>query len=338
MKRFVSFNPNSPKKRRRKKPIKHGETLAFGSTGTALGLDSPITLSENHLQPILGSPWTPLPNFRTWESSRLSGPALSTAQNYEEPNRSPSTPPGPSPESPPILLTLSNSATDPGQSLEASDLHVYAPPSLSPPSAWGVCKRNVLKAIADAGRSPLDLILDILDPSQDEYELYRVRWFSTSCNKVPCLLDGIFAHSKGRNLVLNWMLPHSLESVCSMVASEMDLAVKELSLPSVEHVSTEFISKWTLESVIEPATLLCPSLLRILEAAAQTPEAKQKNKIKLPKTVQRNFSRLYGATKMGVDLQYSGRTARISTFESMCQVSSGLQSFSLEYRVIKKNN
>jgi hypothetical protein len=301
MKRFVSFNPNSPKKRRRKKPIKYGETLGFGSAGTASGLDSPITLNENHLQPMLDSPWMPLPDFRTWESSRLTGSDLLTAQNYEEPmlpNQFPSTPPGPSPESPPILLTLSNSATGLGQSLEVSGLHVYEPPSLSPPSAWGVCKQKVLKAIADAGRSPIDLILDILDTSQDEYEPYRVRWFSTSCNKVSCLLDGIFAHSKGRNLVLNWMLPHSLESVCSMVASEMDLAVKELSLPSVEHVSSEFISKWTLESVIEPATQLCPSLLRILEAAAQTQEAKRKNKIKLPKTVQRTFYRLYTATKM----------------------------------------
>ncbi|KAH9961657.1 hypothetical protein BGW80DRAFT_1463787 [Lactifluus volemus] len=69
-----------------------------------------------------------------------------------------------------------------------------------------------------------------------------------------------------------------------MVASEMDLVVKELSFPSVEDVSSEFISNWTLERVVEPATKLCPSLLHILEAAAQTQEAKRKNKIKFPKT------------------------------------------------------
>ena len=287
---FVSFNPNSSKKRRRKKPIKHGETLSFESTGTASGLDSPgSTLDENHLQLTLGSPWTPLPNFRTWDSSRQTSSHLPTAQNHQGliqfPPTPPLIPPGPSLESPPILLTLNNSGTDLGQSLEVSDLRVYEPSS-SPPSGWVECKRKVLKAIADAGQSPLDLILDILDSSQDEYEQYRVRWFSTSCNKVSCLLDGILAHSKGHNLVLNWMLPHSLESVCFMVASEMDLAVKELSFPSVAYVSTEFISQWTLKSAIEPATQLCPSLLRILDAAAQTQEAKRKNKIKLPKTVQ----------------------------------------------------
>lgn len=78
-----------------------------------------------------------------------------------------------------------------------------------------------------------------------------------------------------------------------MVASEMDLVTKELSLPSVKHVSSEFVSSWTLEHVIEPATMFCPTLLHILEAAAQTQEAKRKNKIKSLKTVRRNFYRAY---------------------------------------------
>jgi hypothetical protein len=140
--------------------------------------------------------------------------------------------------------------------------------------------------ISEASRSPLDLISDILDVTQDEHEQYRSRWFSPARHsKLSDLLDNIFAHPKGRDLILEWMQPHTLESVCSTVSSEMDLVVKELSLPSVEHVSSEFINNWTLETVIEPATQLCPSLLRILEAAAQTEEAKQKNKIKSPKTV-----------------------------------------------------
>jgi hypothetical protein len=81
------------------------------------------------------------------------------------------------------------------------------------------------------------------------------------------------------------MRPHVLDSVCSLVSSEMDLVVNKLYLPSVEHISSEFINDWTLETVIEPAIQLCPSLSRILEAAAQTVEAKRKNKIKFPKTV-----------------------------------------------------
>jgi hypothetical protein len=67
----------------------------------------------------------------------------------------------------------------------------------------------------------------------------------------------------------------------------MDLVTKELSMPSVEHVSPQFISNWTLDVVLEPATKLCPTLMCILDAAAQTEEAKRKNKIKSPKTVRR---------------------------------------------------
>jgi len=155
-----------------------------------------------------------------------------------------------------------------------------------PRNIWKDCKRTVLKTISDASRLPLDLILDILDPSQDEHEHYCSRWFSSARrSKLSDLLDSIFAHPKGRDLILEWMQPHALKSVCSTVSSEMDLVVKELSLPSVEHVSSEFINDWTLETVIEPATQLCPSLLHILEAAAQTEDAKQKNKIKFVKTV-----------------------------------------------------
>jgi hypothetical protein len=78
----------------------------------------------------------------------------------------------------------------------------------------------------------------------------------------------------------------------------MDLVTKELSLPSVDHVSTEFVSAWTLDRVVEPAIQLCPTLLYILNAAAQTREAKQKNKIKLPKTVRRNFCRMYTSSQI----------------------------------------
>ena len=191
-------------------------------------------------------------------------------------------------ESPPVVLELSSTADELGYTLETSDLRVYentAPASASRSGNWDDCKKKVLMLLSDAGRSPLDIILDILDLRQEEYEQYRSRWFSSNCSKFSALLDRTFEHPKGRGLILHWFSPHLLESVCSTVASEMDLVVKELSLPSVEHVSSEFISKWTLERVVEPATQLCPSLLRILEAAAQTEEAKRKNKIKLPKMV-----------------------------------------------------
>ena len=332
---FVSVNPNSPRKRRRKKLTGYGQVIHFGSTSTASdSLGSAHIPDENQPNAVLGSPWTPLPNFRPWDSSKRTGidlPSVASAPSdvftsdttdnnsfvsctlggyeipedfsYVEPERSP------------VLLKLRKSANSLDGTLEASHLRGYDIPTLTPRNTWRDCKRDVLKMISDASRSPLDLILDILDPSQDEHEQYRSRWFSPSWrSKLSELLDNIFAHPKGQDLILQWMQPHALESICLTVASEMDLVAKELSLPSVEHVSSDFISNWSLKSIIEPATRLCPSLIRILEAAAQTGEAKQKNKIKLPKTV-RHFSGCssYTSTKMWLGLRCSSLPACLST-------------------------
>lgn len=319
---FIIVNPNSPKKRRLEKPITHGQLLSFDSTpttpsgsGSGSGsLDSPRTLhtpDENRAFPNLSSPWVPLAplrRFKTWHPSTLSpGPELESSPWTRTLNRTVDEPTscgtvldkgradGSSfalSTSPPVVLELLNTPSDLGCAFETSNLRAYDYLDNTPPASqngWKDCKKKVLGLLSDAGRSPLDLILDILDLRQEEYEMYRSRWFSSTCNKFSAVLDRTFAHPKGHDLILHWLHPHSLELVCSTVAAEMDLVIKELSLPSVEHVSSEFVSTWTLERVVEPATKLCPSLLRILEAAAQTPEAKHKNKIKTPKTVRRTF-------------------------------------------------
>jgi hypothetical protein len=323
---FVSVNPISPKKRRRKKPIKkpinltsHEEVLTFGDTYVA---------SDSALSTVNTGPWTPLSTSGTWDSSRRDSGLLTpsssfaststdsirrtgstgldiftrsdlftwettTADNDSTFTSNMSTPDDRERDfslGPPVLLKLRNTANE---LLEASELHAYDTSSHLPRNSntWTDCKRKVLKMISDASRSPLDLVLDILDPTQDEHEIYRSRWFTSArCSKISDLLDSIFAHPKGRHLILEWMRPHALESICSVVTSEMDLVSKELYLPSVEHISPQFISNWTLDVVIKPATELCPTLMCILDAAAQTEEAKQKNKIKNSKTVKRTSS------------------------------------------------
>ena len=317
---FVSVNPNSPRKRRRRKLSSgHGQIIHFGAASTNTALDSlgsaHIPDENRPLNAMLGSPWTPIPDFRPWDPSKRTGTNLLTPSTASAPTPSdpmdnnsftsyalgdyeiPEDLPCVEPESIPLLLKLRNTSNNMGRTLEATQSRLHTP-SLTPRSAWRDCKQDVLKMISDASRSPLDLILDILDPSQDKHELYRSRWFSPARHsKLSDLLDSIFAHPKGQDLILQWMKPHALDFICSTVASEMDLVTKELSLPSVEHVSPAFISNWSLESVIEPAIRLCPSLIRILEAAAQTGEAKQKNKIKLPKTVRRYLCFSYTLTK-----------------------------------------
>jgi hypothetical protein len=82
-------------------------------------------------------------------------------------------------ESPPILLELHRKA---GHSmLGTSGMHAYKSPGIPPAaqSTWNECKEKALWMFSDAGCSPLDLILNILDPNQHEYENYCLRWFSS---------------------------------------------------------------------------------------------------------------------------------------------------------------
>ena len=152
---FVSVNPNSPRKRRRKKLTSYGgKVIHFGSTSTASdSLGCARTHDENQPNATLGSPWTPLPNFRPWDSSKwtvsdLPTPAVTSAHSdvftsdttdnasfvscalgdHEIPEDFSYV----EPESSPVLLKLRNSANNSGSTLEASHLHVYDTPSLTP--------------------------------------------------------------------------------------------------------------------------------------------------------------------------------------------------------------
>jgi hypothetical protein len=304
---FVPVNPNAPKKRRNKSLATYGQVLSFSD---ALDSESPRSMPSHDENRPLSSPWMPTPRFRIWGHDW--GPSASTLDSafssvHSESAQTSGLRSGPHSgssgtstsnvgdtstnstardhfaaymhlpvplESPPVLLELRRMAGD--TTLGTSGMREYkssgTPPAAK--SAWKECKENVLKALSDAGRSPLDLVLDILDSTQLEYENYRSRWFSPNNNKLSLLLDQIFAHPKGKDLISCWMKPRILDSVCSMVGSEMDSVVGKLSLPSVEHISPQFINDWTLETIIEPATLLCPSLLRILEAvASKVPDA-----------------------------------------------------------------
>ena len=365
---IIPVDPTAPKKRRHNSLDTHGQVLAFTDMISDAS-DSPRSLPTHDENRTLSSPWTPITHplwnwipstpaqtssgsdFSPFSSS--SAPSTRTSDNsnddYLLSNSAARDPfgtylPPPLPlESPPLLLELRRTAGH--STLQTSDMRAYKSPGNPPAaqSAWKGCKEIVLQAFSDAGKSPLDLILDILDPTQLEYENYRSRWFSPACNKLSLLLDRMFAHPKGHDLVLCWMQPHVLDSVCSTVSSEMDLVVKKFSLPSVEHITPDFINGWTLETVVEPATQLCPSLLRVLEAAAQTTEAKQKNKIKSPKTVSVTVIFVcsscanYGKNVYLV-LQYNCFSARIPTVKPLPQVPVHLWSFSLEHRVIKEND
>jgi hypothetical protein len=154
---IVPFNPNTPKKRRRKNTAHHGQVLSF----TSDTLDSPRTAPTNdENQPFrtLDSPWTPLPQFRNWESSTSTQTSsfsdtssVFSAQTSvngcsndddpftnsyaHEPFKASLPPPSPL-ESPPILLELRRKAKH--NTLGTSGIRAYKSPGIPPAaqSTW----------------------------------------------------------------------------------------------------------------------------------------------------------------------------------------------------------
>ena len=148
---FVLVDPNSPKKRKQKRLISHGQLLSFGSAPTGSdSQNSRDTHDENLPYPNLGSPWVPLSRFKTWDplkalsnsgSTRFPRPTLLGSSS-----ESPWTPDSPANqstsyytfpdkegvgmssfvplESPPVVLELSGTADELGYTLETSDLRV----------------------------------------------------------------------------------------------------------------------------------------------------------------------------------------------------------------------
>jgi hypothetical protein len=75
--------------------------------------------------------------------------------------------------------------------------------------------------------------------------------------------------------------PVAVDLFGDVITQEMNNVQKTDLLPGVAAITPEFIKNWT----ISPHRELAPCLLRILSTAAQTADAKEKNKIKKPDTV-----------------------------------------------------
>jgi hypothetical protein len=371
---FVSVHPDAPKKKRNKKIHNVEQILDFGTPGvnTVTGQTPARTTRESLLDsPFLISNWTPSPVFRAWDPSSQRAVKLNTTTTHHSPlSESESSiletptdllggsilfsgddslfldddlsPIQMDDASLPMLLEPTSSAKENVPTLPAPTGKMFTYKTIhstaSPRGSWKDCKQNILTMLESAHRTPLDFLLDLLDPEQDGYEIYRSHWFSRSSHKIALLLDRIFAHPKGHNFILDWMRSHALDSVCSVVSSEMDQVVKELSLPSVQHLTPDMISNWKLETTLSPATQHCPTLLRILETAAQTEDAKQKNKTKNPETVGHSSLSFASDHSNATGLSYYHFPACISALEPMPEVSRCIWPLSMEHWVLKKND
>ena len=182
----------------------HGQNFASGW--------APVD-QNTHSGPLSTPTWVPLPEFQVWEPSTLKkagSRSIAHSSSQSSVRASPIDPladPFPYfdaasddfvmhhefPESPmpmndsrpPMLLELSfSSESDKSQELVGTGLREYENihsaaeyenihSAALPRNSWKDCKQKILKMLEDAHRSPLDFLLDLLDPDLNEYKTYR---------------------------------------------------------------------------------------------------------------------------------------------------------------------
>ena len=140
---------------------------------------------------------------------------------------------------------------------------------------------NAINVLKDGGLSPFDLMLEVLDQKNPQYDGYRAELFKVNNTKLSKILDLIAAVNVGERKLRSLIRPLALEIVCEAIDKEMDSVAKGEILPGLHAISPEFIKSWTVADVSAQA----PTLTCVLKRAAQTSLAKEKNKIKHPDAV-----------------------------------------------------
>ncbi|KAJ7025233.1 hypothetical protein C8F04DRAFT_1400755 [Mycena alexandri] len=135
-----------------------------------------------------------------------------------------------------------------------------------------------LRALRADKLSPLDILVQALDPDLSEDIRYRKNLYSTDDNRLTVLLDTIMKDDYGKRKLFECMHPHLEDFACNIVAEQMDCRRKASLLQGIKDVTPEFIDNWSLEDDKDRT----PFLTRILEAAAQTTHAATHNKLKRP--------------------------------------------------------
>jgi hypothetical protein len=129
--------------------------------------------------------------------------------------------------------------------------------------------------------SPIDILIQVLDPDDLAYDRYRGNLYTEDSTKLSVLIERIMADDKGKKKLLGCMQPHLEEFACEIVAEEMETRRRNSILPGIEAVTPTFMEKWNLDEEVDHT----PFLSQILESAAQTERAKLHNKKKKPQKV-----------------------------------------------------
>ncbi|KAJ7728662.1 hypothetical protein B0H16DRAFT_240962 [Mycena metata] len=135
-----------------------------------------------------------------------------------------------------------------------------------------------LRALRADKLSPLDVLVQALDPDFSEDIRYRKNLYSADDNRLTMLLDTIMKDDYGKRKLFECMCPHLEDFACNIVAEQMECRRKASFLQGINDVTPEFIDNWSLDEDTDRT----PFLTRILYAASQTKHAATHNKLKRP--------------------------------------------------------
>ncbi|KAJ7254873.1 hypothetical protein C8J57DRAFT_1075995 [Mycena rebaudengoi] len=135
--------------------------------------------------------------------------------------------------------------------------------------------------------SPVDILIQVLDPDDLAYDRYRSHLYRDDGQKMKVLLDTIMKDAAGKRKILDCMHPYLLDFACEVVREQMQTRRDSSILQGVSVVTPEFIERWNIDEEIDTT----PFLTRILETAAQTEYAEAHNKIKKPQKMCRVVTR-----------------------------------------------
>ncbi|KAJ7922080.1 hypothetical protein B0H13DRAFT_1866147 [Mycena leptocephala] len=125
---------------------------------------------------------------------------------------------------------------------------------------------RLLAALRRERISPLNIVIQVLDPDDIAYDRYHGNLYHKNGAKLSLLIEMIMSEPKGKQKLLECMQPHLADFTCDTVAEEMEVRRRKSILAGIEAVMPLFMETWNVDEQIDHT----PFLTRILETAAQT--------------------------------------------------------------------
>jgi hypothetical protein len=132
--------------------------------------------------------------------------------------------------------------------------------------------QDTLALLRGCHLSPFDLVLEILGEDKSEFSCHRPDFYKEGNEKLSKIFDAIVSSGLGRSKLRTWMRrPVAVDLFRDVITQEMN----NVLLPGIAAITPEFLKNRT----ISPHRELALCLLHVISSAAQTTDAKEKNKI-----------------------------------------------------------